>query len=406
MENLEISSELPPITQKYLGEKGFVFFIAFLGAFIPLSTDIYLPALPTMVTGLHTSAALVNLTIVFFFIFYALGTLFWGPLSDKYGRKLILLIGLSIYLLASVLCVFASNVYLLILYRTLQSIGCGSATAVSTALVKDTFQGERRVRILAFVQSVGTTSPIISPVIGAFILRTMSWRGVFVVLALIGLVSLAGSLAMEETLQDRNTGSIFTSLARLKVVARNRAFMSLVTTFALRNVAFLAFITASSYIYVNDFGMSEQVYSYFFAANAIFLLLGPIASIPVSKVMHYKNMIKLAYAISMLSGIAMLTIGRNGPFVFFCCLAPASFFVNLIGPMTTNLMMEQVQGDNGAASSMIGSAFTLYGSVGMVIISLFGANKVYTLGCMYLLMGLVCLTAWSILAEKPYIRHF
>lgn len=95
--------------QKYLGEKGFIVFIAFLGAFIPLSTDVYLPALPRMVESLNTTTSMVNLTLVFFFIFYAVGTLFWGPLSDKYGRKPILLVGLSIYTVASILCIFSFN---------------------------------------------------------------------------------------------------------------------------------------------------------------------------------------------------------------------------------------------------------------------------------------------------------
>ena len=155
--------------QKYLGDKGFIIFIAFLSAFIPLSTDIYLPALPKMVESFNTSASLVNLTLIFFFIFYAAGTLFWGPLSDKYGRKRVLLIGLTIYSIASVLCIFSSNVYQLILFRILQSIGCGAATAVSTAIVKDVYTGRRRVTIIALVQSMGMLSPIISPVIGAII---------------------------------------------------------------------------------------------------------------------------------------------------------------------------------------------------------------------------------------------
>ena len=162
--------------QKYLGDRGFILFIAFLSAFIPLSTDIYLPALPRMVESFNTSASLVNLTLIFFFIFYAIGTLFWGPLSDKYGRRRVLIIGLSIYLVGSILCIFSRNVDQLILFRILQSIGCGAATAVATAIVKDVYSGRRRVTIIALVQSMGMLSPIISPVIGAIILSVLSDR--------------------------------------------------------------------------------------------------------------------------------------------------------------------------------------------------------------------------------------
>lgn len=98
-----------------------------------------------MVESLNTIHSMVNLTLVFFFISYAIATLFWGPLSDKYGRKLIFLVGLSVYTIASIL---STNVYTLILYRILQSIGCGSATAVSTAIINDIYSGKKRVKIL------------------------------------------------------------------------------------------------------------------------------------------------------------------------------------------------------------------------------------------------------------------
>ena len=270
MKNKTIIKNNKEKKQKYLGDRGFILFIAFLSAFIPLSTDIYLPALPIMVESFNTSASLVNLTLIFFFIFYAIGTLFWGPLSDKYGRRRILIIGLSIYSVGSILCIFSSNVYQLIIFRILQSIGCGAATAVATAIVKDVFKGRRRVTIIALVQSMGMLSPIISPVIGAIILSVLSWRGVFVVLTSFGILALIGSIAMEETNQELYTGSIFKSIGRLGVVAKNKSFMSLLIILSMISIATMSYISASSYIFVDGFGLSEKVYSYYFAINAVF----------------------------------------------------------------------------------------------------------------------------------------
>lgn len=391
--------------QKYLGDKGFVIFITFLSAFIPLSTDIYLPALPKMVENFHSTANLINLTLVFFFIFYAVGTMFWGPLSDKYGRRRILIIGLSVYTIASILCVFAVSIYQLILYRILQSLGCGAATAVATAIVKDVYEGRRRLKILALVQSMGMLSPIVSPVIGAIILSVFSWRGVFVGLTIIGLVTLAGSIAMEETIEVRNTVGVLKSIGRLGVVAKNKAFISLLITFSMMSVASMSFITSSSYIYVNGFGVSERVYSYYFAANAVFFMLGPLLYIRFSGKYSSKFFITLGYVMMSITGIMLCIIGNLSPVIFALSIMPASLFGSIMGPPRTNLMLEQLKGDTGAASSLMSCAFTFFGSIGMYVISLNFVNRILIMGLMYLIIGLISLSLWFIISKKPYIKH-
>lgn len=390
--------------QKILGEKDFIIFIAFLGAFIPLSTDVYLPALPRMVDSMNTTTSMINLTLVLFFLFYAAGTLFWGPVSDKYGRKPVLMVGLSLYTIASILCIFAVNVYALILYRILQSIGCGAATAVSTAMVKDTYNGEKRIKILAIVQTMSTTSPIVSPVLGAFILSVLSWRGVFAVLSLIGIISLTGTFLMEETITYRSKESVLRTIGRLKIVAKNKAFISLLIMFSLLNIAFMSFISASSYIYVDGFGVSEKMYSFYFSANAVFLLLGPMVYLKLSRYIHYKFIIKIAYIVITISGMSLLVIGRKAPELFCLSLIPASLFGNILGPPRTNLMLEQVEGDTGAASSLLGCVFTVFGSFGMLIIAANFLDKVVLMGILYIVVGIISLILWGILSRKSFIK--
>lgn len=391
--------------QKYLGDRGFIVFIAFLSAFIPLSTDIYLPALPRMVESFKTAASIVNLTLIFFFIFYAIGTMFWGPLSDKYGRKPVLLVGMSIYALSSILCVVSINIYELIIFRTIQSFGCGAATATATAMVKDVYTGIKRTTVLAVVQSMGMLSPIISPVIGAIILSALSWRGVFGVLTIIGILSLAGSVAMEETIDVRNTGSILKSIGRLKVVAKNKSFTSLLITFSMISIASMSFISASSYIFVDGFGLNERAYSYYFSANAVFFLLGPLLYIRISK--HFNNtpIITFSFIVISISGFLVSIMGNISPLIFTLSLIPASLFGSVIGPARTNLMFEQLDGDTGAASSLMSCAYTFFGSIGMAVISLNFSNRILIMGLMYAVIGVVSLVAWMIVSKKPYIKH-
>ncbi len=394
-----------PKKQKYLGDRGLVVLIAFLSAFIPLSTDLYLPALPGMTENLNSSASLINLTLILFFVFYAVGTLFWGPLSDKYGRKKILLIGLTLYTIASIFCAFAGSVYVLIIFRILQAIGSGAVTAVGTAIVKDVYDGRKRESILAVVQSMVMIAPIVAPVIGALILKFLSWRGVFVTLSILGLIASLGGIALVETLEERHTGSLLQSMGSLVVVAKNPGFSSLLATFSLNSIPFMAFITASSYIYVSDFGLSEQQFSYFFAFNAMFLLVGPLLYLKLSKSFERNSIIIGCFCATTLSGVLICTLGFMKPWLFALLLLPATLSGGIIRPPSANLMLEQQKENIGAASSLMGFVFTFFGCIGMMIISFDWPSRVIVIGLMYVITALVSLKLWFTFSKKPFVQQ-
>lgn len=167
---------------------------------------------------------------------------------------------------------------------------------------------------------------------------------------------------MEETIDNRNTGSILKSIGRLGVVAKNKSFTSLLLIFSIMSIAFMSFISASSYIYVEGFGVSERVYSYYFAANAVFFMLGPLLYIRISKRYGSSLIITLSYIVVSISGLLISTVGNLSPLIFSLSLMPASLFGSIIGPARTNLMIEQLEGDTGAASSLMSCAFTFFGS--------------------------------------------
>lgn len=260
------------IQQKYLGAKGLIVLIAVMNMFVPLSIDLYLPALPTIGTEFAATPLMVNLTLVSFFFFFAVGILLFGPVSDKYGRRKILLLGIVLYTLASGLCAFAGSIYSLIAYRIVQALGAGGMVAVSMAVVKDAFYGTTKNRVLALVQAMAVIAPMVAPVIGAFLLQFVSWRGTFGVLIAAGAVNLAASFFFEETLSEseRYKGSFWSTFGRLAVVGKNVGFTGVLTVFSLLAAPYMAYVAVSSYVYVQYFGLSEQVYSYFFAANSFF----------------------------------------------------------------------------------------------------------------------------------------
>ncbi len=387
--------------QKFLGMKGLVLFITLMNMFIPLSTDLYLPALPTMSTYFHVSSALTNLTLVSFFFFYAVGTLFWGPMSDKYGRKKILLIGTIFYVFASAACAASLNVYMLIAARIVQGIGAGAITAVSMALIKDCFSGKQRETILAIVQSVAGLAPMIAPVLGAILLQFTDWRGSFIVLTVVGLLCLLLAFLYQETLSDeeRYEGTVLGSLGRLVAVGKNIGFLVPCIIFSLYNLAFMGYIAMSSYIYVDVFGLSEQLYSYFFAANAALSMIGPMLYVRFMTGFDKKKFALTCFALYAVCGIFIVVLGGNAPFLFWLGFAPFSLAGTITRPFGTNIMLDQQSGDTGSASSLINGVATVLGSIGMMCAAMWG-NIVAGLGIMICLTGIVSILGWLLLMRS------
>ena len=391
--------------QKYLGEKGLIGFIAFLSAFVPLSTDLYLPALPGMAKFFGVTSDLANLTLILFFVFFAAGALFWGPLSDKYGRRPILLIGLSIYSLAGFLCAGSGDIYHLIFFRILQAVGGSGAFAVATAMIKDVYDAKNRELILALVQSMVLISPMTAPVLGAFLLRFTTWRGVFLILGGIGLLALAGSIALQETIHKRYTGTMRQALGRLETVVRNPGFAFLLIIFSMLSVSSMAFIAASSYIYINGFSLSEQVYSYYFAFNAIGMITGPALYLRLSRRFARRSIIMACFAVISASGLLIAFIGSLEPMIFALVLLPATLMASCVRTPGANLMLQQQEEDTGSASALMSCFGIFMGSVGMTIISLPWSNTIRVLGAMNILTGLTCLALWLLLSNKPFIKQ-
>ena len=387
--------------QKYLGKTGLVLFITLMNMFIPLSTDLYLPALPSMSEVLGVPTTLTNLTLVAFFFFYAVGTLFWGPMSDKYGRRKILIVGSAIYASASMVCAMAPTVYVLIGARVVQGIGAGAITAVSMALIKDCFSGKQRETILAIVQTVAGLAPMLAPVVGAILLLFTDWRGSFQVLTIAGLACLLLSVLYQETLpaDEKYEGSVAGAIGRLFAVGKNVSFIVPCFIFSLYNLAFMGYISMSSYIYVEYFGLSEQVYSYFFAANAGLSMLGPMLYVRFLTNANKKKFALCCFTVYAICGAVIVLAGGLSPFLFWLGFMPFSLAGTVTRPFSTNIMLEQQEGDTGSASSLISGVATVFGSIGMMAASMF-SNAVMGLGTIICVTGIVSFIGWALLMKS------
>ena len=382
------------VKQRYLGANGLVILIAFLSAFVPLSIDLYLPALPGMSDYFGVGADRINLTLTAFFVFYAFGTLVWGPLSDRYGRKPILLSGLGLYIVASVLCALMWSLNGLVLCRILQAIGSSASGVVATAIVKDVYSGKKRGTVLAIVQSMVTIAPAVAPVLGAFLLKVLSWRGIFWALAIIGVVAMIGSLMFEETIPQRSSGILLHNLGHLGKVLQNRGFTSLLLLFSMGGLSAMAFISSSTYIYQDGFHLSGQVFSFYFSLNALGSLIGPMIFLGLARRFHAEKIILGGFIIVASSGLLVCILGNLQPWIFALCMLPSTIAASCIRPPSANMMLEQQKGDTGSVSSLMGCTGMLMGSLGMQLISLPWGNTIITLGIMTMITACLALLAW------------
>jgi DHA1 family bicyclomycin/chloramphenicol resistance-like MFS transporter len=226
-----------------------------------------------------------------------------------------------------------------------------------------------------------------APVLGALLLRFTTWRGVFLILGGIGLLALAGSIALQETIDKRYTGSMRQALGRLGTVAKNPGFAFLLIIFSLLSVSSMAFIASSSYIFINGFGLSEQVYSYYFAFNAIGMIAGPTLYLQMARRFTRRSIIMACFAVISASGFLIALMAR-------CVRTPGA-----------NLMLQQQEEDTGSTSALMSCFGIFMGSVGMTIISLPWSNTIQVLGAMNILTGISCLALWLLFSEKPFIKQ-
>ncbi|MDR3305254.1 MAG: MFS transporter [Clostridiales Family XIII bacterium] len=379
--------------------KLFKIYLIFVGATPLLSTDFYLPALPSISAYYGTNDATTNLTMILFTVTLAISSLLWGPISDKYGRKPVIAFGAAAYFSGSLLCVFAPTIEALIVFRMLQAVGGGAAVMVSTAFVKDVFDENHQERILSIVQGMTLLGPAVAPTIGALMMKIADWHGIFLLMTGMGAVVLAGALYFKETLREPLTVSVFSALGRLRVVLRNRRFTFIVIIFAIPAIPLMAFINASPYIFQNRFGLSEQIYSLFFAASALSMMGGAFAYPAIAKRFGRTAVAYGSLCVFVVCGAGVLLAGGVSPFVFILFILPSSFAGALSKPLSIFLGLNAQESDTGSASSLIGFISLMMSSLGMALLAFFD-DYLMGVGVLYLAFGAAAVALFAAFLRK------
>ena len=390
--------------QKYLSMSALIVYITFINMFVPLSTDVYLPALPQMGNYFSASEFLVSLTLTIFFFVFAVSMVLFGPLSDKFGRRPILIFGAALYTVASFVCAVSFDIYILLVGRFFQAVGSGALITVATALIKDCFRGSVMTKILSITQALGVIAPMVAPLVGGFLLTFTDWRGSFKLLTVLGAVNLIVALMFCETLSEkkRYRGDILHSLTLLAAVGKKKYFMSSLVMFSILATPYMAYLSASSFIYVEYFSLTAQQYSYFFAVNSAASIAGPILYLKLKNILSNVRLLQLTFLVAATSGFLVLGIGHSGALMFLLAFVPFTVIGSVARPFSMEVLLLEAKYNIGTASSMINFVPTLFGSLGMMLGTLSWGNFIDGLGIIITTSTALSIALWILIRRGNF----
>lgn len=381
--------------------------ILVLGALIalgPLTIDMYLPALPALGADLGASESAVQLTLTGTLIGLGLGQLVIGPLSDAYGRRMPLIAGTIVHITASVLCLIAPNVVVLGILRTLQGVGAAATMVVAMAVVRDLFSGKAAATILSRLMLVMGTAPILAPSIGAAVLLTGSWRGVFAVLALLGAVLLLVAIfLLKETLppERRRTSEFRPVLRTYRMLVTDRQFVVLALVAALGMSALFSYVSGSSFVLQDTFGLSQQQFGLVFALGAVALIGASQFNVVLLNRYTERQIVFGALGAALVFGTALIVFAASGAGGLAGFLVPLLFLLAAVGLVLPNapaLALSRHGEAAGTAAALLGATQFGLGALIAPLVGILGNDG----PAMALTMTGGILIAWLALGATMY----
>ncbi len=389
------------------------FVLGGLTATPPLAMDMYLPALPEVTDSLHATAATVQLTLTACLVGMALGQIVVGPMSDKWGRRRPLLVGLVIYVAATAVCAFAPTVELLVAFRLAQGLAGAAGIVIARAVVRDTYDGVAMARFFSNLMLISGVAPIVAPLVGGQILRVTDWRGVFVVLTVIGAaLTVLVWLRLPETLApaDRHDGGFGEAVRSMRALLADRVFSGYVLTGSFAFVVVFAYISASPFVVQEVYGASPQTFSLLFGVNSVGLVITGqingkllVGRVSLDKVLAV-GLVLLGVAATALLLMSAGVFGEVGLVPIAAGLFLVMSAIALTMPNAQALALMRVEHSAGAASALLGTSSFLIGAVAAPLVGIAGEDTAVPMALVQLGAVLVAGACFVVMC-RPWNRR-
>ena len=353
-----------------------LFLLGMLQAFAPVSTDMYLPAMPQMEQVFHTTAAAVQYTMITFLVGFALGQSLYGPITDRFGRKPPLYVSLSLFIISSAACALAPSIQMMSFFRLLQAIGACGGGVISRAIVRDLFPPSELRRIFSMLILVVGVSPVIAPMFGSYLLLWFGWKAAFVTQTLIGIFCLAGMhFRLPESLprSARIPLQVDTIVANYTRLIKDRTFLGASVVCGFGSAGMFAYITSAPFVFISLYKVPTQQFGWLFGAVAAGMVAASQINgrmshkTPIWRVLRNANLVQLAAGVMLL--IAVLT-GVGGLATVFPCIFVYVAAQGFVFPNGSAIAMMRHGEIAGSASAMLGTNSFLLAAIAAIFLGL------------------------------------
>ena len=387
--------------------------IAVLGALTavaPLATDMYVPGFPEMGSSLRATDSAVQLSMTAFLAGLVLGQMLIGPLSDGLGRRRLLLGGTSAFAALTLVCAFAPNIQVLIGARFLEGVAGAAGMVLARAAITDWFHGPDIPRFFSMLSLVLGVAPIAAPVIGGAILSVSTWRAIFLVLAVVGvLLVLAVVAKVPESLPPdrRHKGGIGSTFRAMGSLLRERTFAGYVLTLGFSGAALFTYIAGSSFVFENIYEVSATQYSLVFAVNAVGMLLAGALFGVLARRIRMNTLLAAGVttaAAGVIGQVVLLATVGGSLAGTWACLFVTLAGVGMVFPASMSLGQTLGRRAPGAASALLGGTQFLLGALASPLVGLFGTSSVTPM-TLIMLGTLACAVLALTLLARPWQGH-
>ncbi len=393
-----MKNEVQSIAFKETSSVVVIAILSALMAMTSLSVDIYLPAMPTMQHDLQGN---IELTISGFLIGFSVAQIFWGPVSDKYGRKRPLYIGLALFIVGSVGCALSQTMFEMIVWRVIQAFGACTGPMLSRAMIRDMYGQTKAAEMLSTLMVVMAIAPIAGPLIGGKILVLSSWHSIFWLLAIIGILLLFSIFTLPETLTDerKNKGSLKLAFAKYRLLLKNRQFMVYTLCVTFFYVGAYAFIAGSPLVYIQYFGVKPENYGYLFGVNMVGIASLSMLNRKLVRKYSLDLLLKVATSIAMMASLLLVTLVKLEIGGILGIVIPmfVVFSTNgIIAACTNAAALDKVPKMAGSGAALLGSLQYGSGVISSMLLAVFASQNGNPWTMSWIIALFMCLSAVTI----------
>jgi DHA1 family bicyclomycin/chloramphenicol resistance-like MFS transporter len=370
--------------------------LGMLTAFGPFITDFYLPAMPEMATYFKTSPSMVSMSLTAGMVGLALGQILIGPLSDKYGRKRLLVLSMVMFIVSSLLCLLSPNIHIFNMMRVFQGLGGAGGIVLSKSISTDMFTGRDLTNFMAILGSINGVAPVAAPIVGGAMTTFTTWQGIFIMLLVIGVILLVCSCRLRETLppDSRSHEGMGTVYSKLFRVFGNSRFTLSSLAMMFSFFTFFSYIASSPFIFQSIYGLSPFAFSLCFGLNAFMIGVGAVLA---TRFRHETTALEWASVNMMIAAVlvAACQLAHAPLALIILCYTYLMVSFGMLQPVSTSIALDSERVNAGAASAVFGALSFVAGAIasplaamGQILVTNSTLIVLGTLGCLLLTLPL------------------